>query len=323
MKKDVVVAIVIVLVVFAAMFAVAQVRVPLPPTSSHPVAAERTSRVIPGVSGPVIMRVNGEPITQNEFDAAYAALPPEMQQQFASPQGKLALAEELVKMKLLDQEALQKGLDKDQKVAGQIAFESNQLLANAAVQQLVPKANEADVKKFYEQNKSQLQTIDLYGIVVAFQGSAIPPRNGGPAPTQDEAMRRGAQIAQALQKGADLAQLAKQFSDDTASASRGGFVGSVAPGSLPEELDQAVQQMRTGEIAGPIPSRIGVWVFKAGQRKVQPLEGELKQRIEQMVRQKETVTKLDAMRKMAKVDFDPKFFPQQKTPTPPPPPGRR
>jgi len=322
-KRDLTIALIAIIVIFAALWGVAQTRGPVTLTPSHPFVAGEKPGAGPAVAAPagkVVMRINGDPVTEDEFVAAFSTLPPQMQQQFASPQGKQAFAEEMVRMKVLEQEAEKRGLANDPKVQGQIAVERGQALANAVLMKLVPNPTEQDIKAFYDKNNSRMQTLDLYGIAIAMQGGAIPPKNGGAPLSQQEALAKGAQVAQQLQAGANLAQLAKQVSDDTASASRGGFLGSVAPGALPEELDEKVMAMKTGEILGPIPSRLGVFVFKAGARHAQPMSGPMRQQIEQAVRQQQTMQKIEQLRKFAKVDFDPQFFAPAKNM---PPPGVR
>jgi len=305
LKRDLIVAVIAVALIFAAMFGVAQVRNPVTHTPSHPYVAEEKVALAPGVVGHVVLHVNGEGITEEEFNTAFSTLQPEEQQQFASAQGKRLFAEQLVRLKILEQEARQKGLDKDPKIASELALTRGRLLASAAASKLVPKPDEQAVRKFYEDNKNQLVTLDLYGIVIAAQGSSIPPRNGGQPPTEEAAKQKAAQLADQLRKGADIGPLAKQFSDEPVSAANGGFLGTFDPQSVPRE----VMALNTGDVFGPVPSPRGVVVFKAGKRRVQPLDGELKERIEQGVRQQLTVKRIEQMRKLAKVEFDPGFFP--------------
>src|SRR5207248_4702962 len=103
-------------------------------------------------------------------------------------------------------------------------------------------------------------------------------------------------------------ELAKQYSDDTASAARGGLLGQVAPGMLPQELDARVMTLKEGEISTAIPSRYGVHIFKMGARHTAPL-AQVQDKIAAKVKQDETVRQVEELRKSAKVDFDPKFFP--------------
>ena len=69
----------------------------------------------------VVMRVNDEPVTESEFQAAYAQLPEEVQRQYASEPGKQAFAEQIVRLKMLEQEGRKLGVEKDPRVAGQLA----------------------------------------------------------------------------------------------------------------------------------------------------------------------------------------------------------
>lgn len=327
MKKDLVSAVIIIVLIFAFAFGLHAMRVPVPMRPTHPFSlAERSAQIVPAggerpAVGHVIMRVNGEPITEDEFAAAFASLPQEMQQQFNSEQGKQAFAEQLVRMKILEQEARRLNVDQDPKVAGQLAASRLDVLANAAAQKLVGNASPAEVQKFYNENRDRMQTADLYHIVIAYQGGAIPPKNGGAAPDEQTAVNKALQIYQQLKEGAKFEDMAKKYSDDPASAARGGFIGQVAPGMLPQELDARVMTMKPGEISTAIPSRYGVHIFKMGERHTRPLN-EVQERIAAKVKQDETIRRIEELRKTAKVDFDPKFFPDAKNWTNPSKQGR-
>jgi len=313
-KKDLIVAVAAVVLIFAAVYGLAAMRAPLPLTPTHPFSESAPVAAIPTAApgqpptGKVVMRVNGEPVTESEFNATFASLPPDMQQQFATEQGKAAFAEQLVRMKLLEQEARRMKLENDPSVAAQLAAGRTEILANAAGTKLVDKVSPAAVQKFYNDNQGRLQTADLSHIVIAYQGGAIPPKKGGPPPDERTAANKALQIYQQLKEGASFEQLAKRESDDTASAERGGSLGEVAPGMLPQELAARVFAMKEGEISTAIPSRYGIHIFRMGKRHTQPLAA-LKPQIENRVKQEETMRRIEELRKTAKVELDPKFFP--------------
>jgi len=325
-KKDALSAVIIIILIFVFAFAVSAKHAlpPMQPTQPF-TTTESASAPAAGVEeappGHVIMRVNGEPVTEEEFTASFALLPQEMQQQLSSGPGKQAFAEQMVRVKLLEQEARRLKLQQDPNVAGQLAAQRTEILAGAAAQKLVDKAPPAAVQKYYNENQRQMQTVELSHIVVAYQGGMIPPKNGQPL-DQRAAMNKALQIYQQLKEGANFEQLAKKESDDVASAERGGVLGPVAPGMLPPELDARVMNLKPGEISTAIPSRYGIHIFKAGARQTQPLAA-VQDRIEQRVKQEETMRRVEQLRKTAKVDFDPQFFPEpQKPPAMPPrPPG--
>lgn len=313
MKKDVAIGIAAILIIFGLTYAIASTRTPLPLTPTQPFSTTEgpgaaAAAVPEAPPGTVVMRVNGQPVTENEFSAAFASMPPELQQQFANEQGRKAFAEQMVRMKVLEQEARRLKLQQDANVAGQMAANQTEILAGAAAQKLVEKVSPAAVQKFYEQNKPRMQTVELSHIVVAYQGGMIPPKGGGAALDQQAAMNKALQIYQQLKEGAKFDDLAKRVSDDVASGARGGLLGQVAPGMLPQELDARVMNLKEGEISPAIPSRYGIHIFKAGKRQTQPLS-EVQDRIAARVRQEETMRRIEELVKAAKVELDPKFFP--------------
>jgi len=314
LKKDLLIALIAILVVGAVCYGLAATRPPFKATESHPFsfAAETVH------GSRVVLRVNGEAVSQEEFEAAFRQLPEQMRRQFASEPGKIAFAEQLIRMKLLEQEARRLGLQNDPKVAGQIQAQQTDVLAAAAAEKVVPQPSEESVRKFYDANKERLATIDVSHILIAYAGSVVPPRNGGAAPPETEAVNKALSIYDQLKHGADFADLARKFSDDETSASRGGSLGPLSHGTLPRELEAQVFRIPTGHFSGPIPSQFGVHIFKVNARGTRPLE-QVRAPIVERVRQEDMARRVEVLRKNAKVVFDPKFFPD----TTKPPAGRK
>lgn len=74
---------------------------------------------------------------------------------------------------------------------------------------------------------------------------------------EEDAVRANAQrLFEELRKGANFVALARQFSE-SATAARGGDLGWVSPGQLPEEIEQVLARMKPGTIAPPIRSLRG------------------------------------------------------------------
>lgn len=328
MKKDALSAAIIIVLIFGFAYALHAIRVPVPMRPTHPFSMDERQATIPvGAAdqpaiGHVIMRVNGEPITEEEFSASFASLPQEIQAQFNSEQGKQAFAEQLVRMKLLEQEGRRMKVDRDPRVAGQISAGRTDVLAQAAAQKITPNPSAAEIQKFYNENQRQMQSVELSHIVVAYQGGMIPAKNGRPAPDERTAINKALQIYQAIKEGASFEEMARKESDDTASAARGGALGQVAPGMLPQELDARVMSLKEGEVSTAIPSRYGIHIFKRGAQHSVPLQ-QVQERITAKMKQDQTIKRIEELRKTAKVDFDPKFFPDAKnwTGSQPPRPG--
>jgi len=305
-KKDLLIAVIAILVVAGVCYGLAITRPAFAPTPTHPFS---TAEVGKRVTGRVVMRVNGEPVTEAEYEAAYRQLPPEMQRQFASEPGKMAFAEQLVRMKLLEQEGRRLGVEQDPKVAGVLAAQRTDVVADATAEKLVAQPTEDAVKKFYAENKDKFETLDINHILIAYAGGTIPPRGGGAAPAQGEAMKKAVAAYGELKNGADFGATARKYSDDVASLPRGGQLGPVARGMLPQELDARVFQIPTGQFSGPIPSRFGIHIFRVNSRNTRPLE-QVRAIVTQRVRQQNMFDRVEILRRNAKIDFDEKFFPE-------------
>ena len=57
------------------------------------------------------MHVNGEPVTESEFEAFRAQAPEQTQQFYMTPEGQRMLAQEIVKFKALEQEGRRLGVE--------------------------------------------------------------------------------------------------------------------------------------------------------------------------------------------------------------------
>jgi peptidyl-prolyl cis-trans isomerase C len=309
LRKDIVIAIAGIAIVAAVCFGLAIWKPDFKPFSSL-----RSAPLPKAEAGPehVVMHVNGEAVTEGEFQSAYAQLPEDVQRQFGSEAGKQAFAEQIVRLKILEQEGRKLGVEKDPKVAAQLAADHLNIVAAATAQKLVPVPTNEAVQKFYNDNKKNFEATDLSHILISYQGGVVPARSGQ-APNREEAMKRARAIAEQLKKGADFGKMAQQFSDDASSAERGGVLGPFSPGSLPPELDAQVSKLQPGQTSDPIPSRYGIHIFRVGAHTAQPLD-QVRQAISQRVQQKATLDKVEAMRKTAKVEFDPKFFPEANKP---------
>lgn len=317
MKKDAAIALIALVVIGAFCYALSVARLDIKPIAppSVPGAASATA---PPPNAHIIIRVNGEPITEEEFEAAYAQLPEQMQQQLVGAQGRAAFGEQLVRLKLLEQEARRLGVDKDPRVAGMVTSDRTNILAQAAAQKIVAPPTDKAVRDFYAGNKGAFESVDLSHILVAYAGGAAPARPGHTAPPEPQAEAKARDILKQLRAGANFQQLARQLSDDGATAERGGELGPVGRGMLPPELEERVFAMKEGETSDPVPSRYGVHIFRVGKRSTQPID-QVRQSIARRMQQQNTLDRVEALRRTAKVDFDPKFFPGPRLPMQPAP----
>ena len=76
--------------------------------------------------------------------------------------------------------------------------------------------------------------------------------------------------------------LAKKYSNDTGSASKGGDLGWVSSGQLVGEIERAMKKLKPGEISQPVQSRFGIHLVQVLERHQQDIG---KQRRRMSVRQ--------------------------------------
>ncbi len=265
----------------------------------------------------VLVTVNGDEIRQSEFDAAVARLPREMQGVINSPEGRKALAEELVRMKALEQYARQKGLDREPDVASALSVAQGEILANAALRDLVATQKDVSPRELYERNRQQFEAVKLSQIVIPFQGSVVAGQNKN-VPTEQEAFRIASEIAARLRAGADFAELAKQVSADRQTAERGGDLGLVGHGTFPDDVDKMIFSLPVKSITDPVRTGYGMHVFKVTDKQSKSFE-EVEEALTRSGKQLQARNVADDLREKAKVDFNPTFFPDEaKKPAVPP-----
>lgn len=161
------------------------------------------------------------------------------------------------------------------------------------------KVEEADLKKYYDQNQKEFQTSEQarvefvklsadalsakvqvpaeevrqyydahqsdYGTPEQRQAAhiLIAVAQAAPQAEQDAAKAKAEQLLQQLkQNPAKFAELAKQNSQDPGSAANGGDLGFFSRGMMVKPFDDAVFSMKTGEISGLVKSDFGYHIIK-------------------------------------------------------------
>jgi peptidyl-prolyl cis-trans isomerase C len=300
-KKDIVIAVVAAVIVLAVAFGLSQLRPNVPGSSSTSAAAGADREL--GKDEKVVMRVNGEVVTDKDFAGFIATVPADQRPFYSTPAGKRALADEIVRVKALEQEAERLGLDDEPGVQQQIAMARSQIIAARALEKLADDKIEEKVRAEFEKEKGS--AMSLRHIVIAYQGGAVPARGGKQPPSEAAAMQRAQSIAARLRGGADFGRTAQAESDDEQSAQNGGTLGPVRPESLPPNIAAVVSKLQPGQMSDPVKTEFGVHIFKVEQPSLEQLSPMIRQR----VRQQTAEAEMKRLHSGAKVDLDPVFFP--------------
>ena len=157
-------------------------------------------------------------------------------------------------------------------VAEQARLEYLVLALDSVASQIDVSADE--IKQFYEQNLKQ------YGQGEERQASHILVSIDSKASAEEkQAARTKAEqlLKQARQNPASFAELARKNSQDTGSAAKGGDLGFFQRGAMVKPFDDAVFQMKVGDIAGPVESQFGYHVIRLAAVKGRGLDDAKKQ----------------------------------------------
>jgi peptidyl-prolyl cis-trans isomerase D len=126
----------------------------------------------------------------------------------------------------------------------------------------VPAVTDADVEAAYKARQSQFE--QPARTRVAHILVKVPSVGGSGA--EDQARARAEAALAKIRGGADFGQVAKEVSEDPATASRGGDLGLIGAGELVPDVDKLIQSLKPGELGGPIRSPFGYHVVKVFER---------------------------------------------------------
>ena len=88
-----------------------------------------------------------------------------------------------------------------------------------------------------------------------------------PEARRAEAKQKAENLLKDLKGGKDFAEMAKGFSDDTATRENGGDLGLVERIALPPQLGEAVFKASVGDLVGPVETPLGYYLAKVEDKK--------------------------------------------------------
>ncbi|MBI3457623.1 MAG: peptidyl-prolyl cis-trans isomerase [Candidatus Rokubacteria bacterium] len=130
------------------------------------------------------------------------------------------------------------------------------LLPTASVP--TPAVTDADVEAAYQERRQEFEQPERRRVAHILIG--VPSVGGSAA---EEAARAKAEAArERVRGGADFAQVAREVSEDPATAPRGGELGFVARGELLAPFAEVAFSLKPGEVGGPVRTAFGYHVVK-------------------------------------------------------------
>ena len=272
----------------------------------------------------VVLSVGDQKVTAGEVEQIIQALPPDYRA-FYSGQGRRRLAVYILRMKLLSSEAIKEKLDQQPEVARAIAVARESILADAAQKHIAQdiKVSDQELRDVYEKNIAQFEEDRVARILIRTRSAPI--KSGDPAQPglpDAEARKKLEDIRKQILAGADFAQMAKQYSEDSATAAAGGDLGILERNKIVPPIMEAAHTLSPGQVSDLIATPSGFEIIKVDQKRVIPFE-EAKPGLESQIRQSKANEVLQQLMEAAHPFVDQDYFsgsPTQNPPSSPPAP---
>jgi peptidyl-prolyl cis-trans isomerase C len=212
----------------------------------------------------VVAEVNGRKYTAAELDKLITMLPGQYQQMAKSqPQ----ILSQVFLMQRLAEDALKVGLDQKEPYKEQLEMQRIQVLSTAELSNVTNTmpVTEEEQQKYYKDNPDKFKEVKVSVIHIGFSPpNAKPTADGKKLVTEADAKASIEDIAKQIQGGGDFGKLARDLSDDKASAAKDGDFGVIKQDSpYPPALKNAVFALKQGELSAPIKQANGFYLVRA------------------------------------------------------------
>lgn len=260
---------------------------------------------------PVVFEAGGRKMTRSEFDSLMRNLPENVRAQLGpdSPETRRRLAEQLGEIMSYAAEARRLRVPEKPAVQVQLFLQQESTLASLLYQHFTETARpgEQQLEAYYNAHKSEFETARARHILVRFQGSRVPVREGQKDLAPEEALARAEALRQRILKGEDFAAVARAESDDTGSGKSGGDLGSFGRGRMIAEFEEAVFSLPVGEISRPVKTQFGYHIIQVQERSVQPL-AEVRADIERRLTTENAQKSMETVKQKSRVFLDESYF---------------
>ena len=197
---------------------------------------------------PVVMTINGHPVTRSEFEYSYNKNNSETVVDKKSVDEYVDL---FINYKLKVQAAMDAGIDTTKSFRSEFLLYRNQQIRPSFI-------NNTDIEneawKIYKATQTR---VDSLGGLVRPAHILVGLRQNAPADAQAKVKERIDSIYNALQGGADFAELARKCSDDRRSAVEGGLLPWLQKGQTLKEFEDVIFSLKKGEMSKPFLSPAG------------------------------------------------------------------
>ncbi len=280
---------------------------PAAAVAPKPAAAAKPA-VAANASDPVVIQIGSAKVTKSEYEGFLAGLPEQIKSQASGP-NKRKVAEQYAELKMMAMEARKRKMDQDPKTKAQMAFQIDQMLASSLFKDISDKVkiDEAEITSAYEKTKGEAEEVKAKHILIRFEGSRVPLREGQKELKKEESLAKAKDLKAKLDGGGDFAALAKAESDDAGSGAAGGDLGFFAKGQMVPQFEQAAFSQPIGKVGEPVESPFGYHLILVEERRSKGLE-DVRKTIEEKLRPEIAKKQVDAIKLLTPIVIDETYF---------------
>ena len=208
-------------------------------------------------SDPVVMKINGVPVTRSEFEYSYNK---NNSEDVIDKKSVDEYVELFINYKLKVAAAYDAKMDTLKSFKKEFKMYRDQQIRPSFVEE---QAIEAEAKEVY--NKT-LERIGDRGLVKPAH-ILLHVKQDEDNAKLEAARIKADSLYQVLQNGANFAELAKKYSQDPGTAKNGGELPWVQPGQTFKEFEDAAYALKVGEMSKPVKSPVGYHIILMKDRK--------------------------------------------------------
>ncbi|MFB0527477.1 MAG: peptidylprolyl isomerase, partial [bacterium] len=229
----------------------------------------------------VLARIKGRKITLEEFQVRIAEIPSYYQGFLATHNGKIELLNGMIAEAVLIQKAKEEGLHRREEIRRKLKNVEDRILLETMVQELQKDrivVSDEEVKEYFEKNEKKFanpEQVRVSHILVKKKSEAKS-------------------ILNELREGANFEKLARKYSIDSITATRGGDLGYISRGEMIPAFEEAAFALKEkNDISPIIETPFGYHVVKLTGRK--KMREETPEEIEREIRTGIQNEKLDRL----------------------------
>ena len=269
-------------------------------------------------SDPVVFEAGGKKMTRSEFDSLMRNLPDNIRQQLGpdTPENRRRIAEQLGEIMSYAAEARRLQVADKPAVQVQLFLQQESTLASLLYQHFTETARPTDqqLEAYYKAHQGEFETAKARHILVRFQGSRVPLKEGQKDLSEQEALARAQALRQRILKGEDFADVARKNSDCPSKA-QGGDLGYFERGNMVKPFEDVAFELKAGELSGIVETQFGYHLIKvvdhqkAGEVPLEEARDDIAAYLDRQNRDEAAQGYLKELRASARVEYAEGFAP--------------